>query len=344
MYPVRCRHLSPILTGLKFTTASTPSAVVDRGASDFTSISRNSAGNATITQAELGLFSRGPMIIASHGASIEDAGFATRYQDPASGIIRPQLNTAAGSGDDGTGYALIAGFGNTDTDRYDDSQVVRSTFCDPQLLAWRITNNGAVAIASGGTQATVSRGGAGIINITLSPARAQYRAAAVCAVSASCRSARISAFDGQTIQIRTTDVAAAVQDCDIILFVLTSGNSDESARRLDVLRCPQMFPELIFGRVTVTAGTPAVTIGGATNGVDYTVTDNGVGDYTITLVKDFLRTCLAIPCATDNRAQLLATPTVNSFRVGVFNAAGAAADDTFDFMCLGYHASSGQEF
>lgn len=344
MYPVRCRHLSPILTGLKFTTASTPSAVVDKGSSDFTSISRNSAGNATITQAELGLFSRGPMLIATHGENIETAGFATRYQDPASGVIRPQLYTAGGAGDDGAGYALLAGFGNTDTDRYDDTQLVRSTFCDPQLLAWRITNNGTLAVASGGTQASVVRSEAGVITVTLSPARAQYRAAAVCAVSASCRSAKISSFDGQTIEIRTQDAAAAVQDCDIILFVLTSGNSDESARRMDVLRCPQMFPELIFGRVTVTAGAPSVTIGGATHGVDFSVTDNGVGDYTVNLVTTFLRPCLAIPCATDNRAQLLATPTENSFRVGVFDVAGAAADDTFDFICLGYHASSGQEF
>lgn len=289
------------------------------------------------------MFSRGPLaLIGIRGST--GGPFGVYDTLPAAGVITGRYNNSAGSGIDTTGYVLALGFGNADTDRYEDSQIVRSCVNDPILMAWRITNNGTAAIASGGSQASISRTGTGRITLTLTPARTQIRSAIIVAVNAAARAARILSFDGNTISISTEDAAGTVQDTDFILFVLCSGNTDETGRRRDLLRCPQLYPELVGGRVTVSGGVGTAAIGGATNGVDYTITNNGTGDYTINLVAPFLRAVLPIVTAKANRAQLLATPDTSSFRVGMFNAGGAAVDDDFDFICLGYNADVSQEF
>lgn len=344
MYPARCRHLSPILTGFQFTTTGGASAVVDKGSNDFTSITCGAAGKAVASQGETALFDRGPIVVGSPGANIADGGFAMFDTLPASGAITMELAGAAGSGDDGTGYVIALGFGNVDTDRFDDAQFVRSTMSDPKLMGWRITNSGTVAVASGGLQGSVTRDSEGIVTITFSPGHPLVRAAKATPINAACRAERITSFDGNSITVKITDEAGTVEDSDFTLLVLVSGNSDESGTRRDQVRVPQLYPEIVAGRVTVTAGTPAITIGGATNGVDFALTDNGVGDITVTLTAAALRTIVPVVTGKDARCQLLASPDTNSFRVGGFDASAVAADDSFEFICLLYNADTSQEF
>lgn len=340
----RCRHLSPVLTGCKFTTTSTPDATINRGENDFPTVARAAAGKVTLTQAESSLFTRGPIVVGQIGASIADGGFAAYDTVPGSGVITMSCLDAAGAADDGTGYLLALGFGNIDTDRFDDSQVVRCTMNDPKILGWYITNNGTVAVASGGLQAAVTRTSTGIVNIAFSPAHPQYRSFIVLPISASVRSSRITTGDGNSVVVQINDTSAVVQDCDFILLALMSGNSDGSGRCLDPLLVPQLYPEILAGRIVTTVGVPALTIGGATNGVDFTVTDNGVGDVSITLARAAGREILPIACAKASRIQLLAAPTTTVARFGMFNAAGVAADDDFDFIILTYDTIASQEF
>ena len=344
MYAARCRHLSPLLTGFQFTSTGGTSAVVDHGSNDFPSITCGAAGKVVAAQQETACFNRGPVVVGSPGADVADGGFAMFDTLPADGAITMELAGAAGSGDDGTGYVIAMGFGDADTDRFDDAQIVRTTINDGKLLGWRITNNGTVAVASGGLQASVARVSTGIVTLTFSPGHPKIRSAKATPINASCRAERITSFDGDSITVKITDEGGTVQDSDFTLLVLVSGNMDSSGGYRDPLRVPQLYPEIVCGRVLDTAGTPSITLGGATNGVDFALTDNGVGDITVTLTAPGLRTIVPVVTAKDNRAQLLLTPTLDVFRVGIFNAAAAATDDSFDFICLVYNADTAQEF
>lgn len=344
MFLSRHRHTDPLITGAQFTTVSTPAATIDKGGNDFTTVSRVSAGLVLATQAETGLFVRGPIVIGTPGANVAAGGFAAYGTAPASGALNMSLFDAAGVADDGTGYFAAIGWGSSDTNRYDNDQKVRATWKDPQILAWRITNNGTAAIASGGSQASISRASTGIVTLTLTPGRAKARTAVAIPIDASCRAARITAFDGSSITIEVTDSGGTVQDADFIVVAFYSGVGEETGTSRDLVRCPQRELEIVAGRVVTTAGAPAVTIGAATSNVDVAVTDNGVGDYSITVPAAFGRALIAVGTAKENRCQLLLTPTTTVARFGVFNAAGAAADDSFDFLIIGYNASSSEEF
>lgn len=351
MYPVRCKHLEPLLTGFKVTTTGGASATIDTGSNDFSSVSCDGAGVSHASQAETGIFARGPLVVGSPAENIGDGGFCCQVTAPGSDIIHMKSMNKTPAGDDGSAYVLALGFGNADTDRYTDAQIVKATFKDPQLLAFRVTNNGTAAIASGGTLATVSRASAGLVTLTFVPTRANYRSAVAIPINAASFSARVTAFDGASVTVKTTDTDGAATDSDFIVFCLFSGLTDESGRASDQLRCPQLYPELVAGRVAYDSGggTYSLSIGGATNGVDGAVTKNGTGDVSVVLTDPFLRALLVIPTAktSGKRAQLLATPTTDTFRVGIFTADPAspvAADDTFDFIVLGYNADSSQEF
>ena len=341
---LRCRHLEPILTGFKFTTVGGASVTVDKGSNDFPSGTCGAAGKALITQTELALFARGPIVIVTPGADVADAGIGTYDTDPADGAITVELLGSAGSGDDGTGYALVAGFGNTDTDRFDDSQKVKSTINDPKLMGWLITNNGTIAKSSGGRQADVVRTSEGIVTFTLTPAMANYRAFAVCPIQAAARHARITSADGETVVVKITDTSGTVQDTDFVLLGLYSGQTDEGGQTRDIVEVPQLASELVVGKILNTAGTPSIVIGGATDGVDFTITDNGVGDISIDLVRAAGRVILPVVTAEDSHAQLLATPDTDTARFGIFDSAGVAADDSFNFIILQYETDDTQEF
>lgn len=344
MYVAKSRHLSPRVTGLAFTTTGGASAVVDKGSNDFPSITCGAAGKAVATQGDTAFFSRGPVIVASPGANVADGGFAMFDTLPAAGALTIELADAAGSGDDGSGYAIAMGFDSADTDSYDLGQNVRCSMNAPLLMGFRVTNNGTAAIASGGTQASVSRVSTGIVTLTFAPGLPLVRAAKASPINASCRAERITALTGDSITVKITDSSGTVQDSDFTLFVLFSRNSDESGQCYDQLLVPQLFPEIVCGRIANNAGAPSISIGGATNGIDFSVVDNGTGDWTVTLANAGLRSIVPVVTSKDSRAQLLATPDTASFQIGQFNAAGAAADDSVEFIVLVYQADASQEF
>lgn len=344
MYLCKHRHIGPFLTGAQFTTVSAPGATIDKGENDFTTVARTSAGLVLATQAETGRFARGPIVIGTPGADVAAGGFAAYGTVPASGAFNMSLFDASGVADDGTGYFLGFGWEDSDTNRYDNDQKVRASWKDPQILAWRVTNNGTAAIASGGSQASIARASTGLVTLTFTPGRALARTVVAIPVDASARAAQVTAFDGNSVTVKITDVTGTVQDGDFIVVALFSGLHQESGRARDLLRVPQRELEIVAGRIVTTAGTPALTIGAATSNVDVAVTDNGVGDYSITVPDAFGRALIAVGTAKSNRCQLLLTPTTTVARFGVFNAAGAAADDDVDFLILGYNATTAEEF
>jgi hypothetical protein len=331
--PIQHAHLSPLLQGYTFTTdAST--VTVNRGANDATAV-RSGAGLTTFTQRELGMFKRGPIIVGVAGDNVADGGFACYDTLPASGVNLLETLDAAGSGDNGTGHCILLGWGSGQTDKV-SPQNVKATFPRPQLAAWRITNNGTLTVSSGGRQATVTRTGTGVVTFVFNPAVTKVYGIAATPISTTAKRIKVTDVSATGLTVKTFDTAGAAADCDFYLIVAASKAYFEYGRSRSNLDCKQRDARLIAGRVTVTAGTPAITIGGATGGVDFAITDVGVGEYQIVFSKAFKRAPIVIPLAKDVPAQVKSAWTTTTGNILTFDAAGVAADDSFDFLAIGY--------
>ncbi len=338
---LRCRHLEPLLTGFKYTTTAL-TAALDTGSMDFNEPTREDAGNISTTVKETGIFNRGRVNVVTPAEDVADGGYGGFYDATA---IEPAIFAIGGAGDDGSAYCLLAGFGNSDTDRFDDAQAVRSTLNGPVLVGFYVTNDGAAALnGAGKTLGSVTRDSEGIVTLTFTPGHPSLRTLAVSCVDAACRSPLVTASSHNSITVKVTDEAGVVQDSDFIVLVLFSKNVDDAGQCRDIIETPQAFPELIIGRCSISGGAPVIQVGGATHGVDFTVTDDGDGLYTITSTKTFGLNILPVVCAATFRAQLMATPDTNSFQVGVFTDAGVAADDGFVFIALCGDGTSAEQY
>lgn len=83
----------------------------------------------------------------------------------------------------------------------------------------------------------------------------------------------------------------------------------------------------LFAKVSYTSGTPTLVEGAN----DFTITDNGTGDFTLTVREPGQRAMVVVGCAVeDDTDQYFATPleatNITSARFTVWTDAGVAAD------------------
>lgn len=330
-------HRGALLQAFTFTT-STPNATVGNGTDDVASAAAASAGKAALTLRETGVFKRGPVLVGSHGADVAGGGYAIINTLPASNVLTCELLGAGGAGDDGTGYALSFGWRMSATDT-GSPQLVKATFPRPVLVPVYITNNGSISVVTGLDGVTAVRNSQGNVTVYFKPACANGMAAVAAAVNTTAYTAKIASLTGVSVNVITYDTASALVDTAFVLLVALSKSRDLYGRGRSNVLVPLRSPRIIAGRVTTTIGVPAVTIGGTAGGVDVTVTDNGLGDYTLTFAKPFRRAPVVIPTGLAGRAQLKSAASVSAATIVTFNAAGAAADDSFDFIAIGSDAS-----
>lgn len=89
---------------------------------------------------------------------------------------------------------------------------------------------------------------------------------------------------------------------------------------------------IVRGVVTVSGGTPSIT-----EGVGFSVTDNGVGDYTITLATPFGDVPAVVASGHEWDAIVpIAALAAGSFRIVTYNTTtGANTDSGFNFIAIG---------
>lgn len=334
-------HLGALLQGFQITTTSTPTATVDVGQDDAASISRSAAGKAALTLREAGLYKRGPVVLVSPGANIADGSFGTYDTDPASGVITSEFLNSSGSGDDGSGHIIVAGFQQSSTNLVKSPlQSVRATFPAPCLHGYFIDADASTpTFLSGGSQATITRNGVGDYTLTFTPAFSRIVAAVAVGSNAAATMVRIASLSASSCNIKIFDAAGAAAERNVALFVLGSLSTFRSGRQRKNLQVPQLEPRIIIGKLVNDAGTPTINIGGATDGTDFAVTDNGTGDYTVTFSRPFKRAPVVIPCGKVTSAQLAAQPSVSAANILCFNDSGTATDDDVGFVALGYDST-----
>lgn len=329
-------HLGLVLSGAH--TSNDGSTIsFNTGNNDFASGARGAAGKQTITQRELGLHKRGPIVLVTPGANIANGAFGTYDANPASGVVASEVLNSSGAGDDGDTYVMTAGFINSFTDVIKSpKQRVVATFPGPVLMGFRVTNSGSVAIASGNRQGSAVRNGAGDVTITLTHPLARYRTIAVSCENATAAYCIVTALSATSFTVKTFDSSAVAADVNFHVLLLGSNSSFRAGRMRKNLQVPQLNPRIIVGKLVDSAGTPTISIGGATNGIDFTVTDDGTGAYTITLARPFKRLPVVCCTAKATNAQLSAAPTVSAFSILCSNDSGTATDDDVNFVALGY--------
>lgn len=96
----------------------------------------------------------------------------------------------------------------------------------------------------------------------------------------------------------------------------------------------QRLPRMIAMKVTGT-GTAAINIGS----FEASITDNGVGDYTLTFVKPFARTPIAVAsCMTATCYAEISSCSATAVRVLTKSNANAATDAVFNLIVQGFDA------
>lgn len=328
-------HIGALLQAFTFTVAS-PTVTLGNGKDDVSSSASASAGKVALTIRETGVFKRGPILLCSHGANVAGGGFGTIDTLPASNVLTAELLSEAGAGDNGTGYALALGWRMSNTNK-GVAQLVKATFPRPVLVPMYVSSAGVVL--SDLNAGTVVKNATGDYTVYFRPACSKAMAAVAVPVNATAYSAQIYALTGTSVNVKTFDTSNNAVDTAFVVLVALSKSYDLHGRGRNNILVPIRKARLVAGRVTVTAGTPAITIGGATGGIDYAVTDNGVGDYTITFNKAFKRAPVVIPCSVGSRVQLKSAASTTAVTFASFNAGGAAADDSFDFIAVGSDSS-----
>lgn len=336
LHTLKTEHLGLILQGFAATIGASD-VTVNKGSNDTSAAVRNSAGNASLTRRETGLFKRGPIAVASPGADVAEGGLAIGLSSAATGDYRFLTSNSSGIADDGDFYAIGAGWINEETDlaRF-PQQHVRATFPHPVLMGFSIGSDG--SIVSGGNQATVTKTGTGTYRIDFSPAMGGVYGAVATGLGASNIRARIVSATALSVTVNVSNASGTLGDNAFHLLVLASKSTFETGRMRKKVHCPQPFPRLLAGRFDGT-GTAAIVIGGATNGASFELTDNGTGDYTVTFTKPFKRAPIVIPTTyglSNRSVQLAAAPSVSSCNILGFDISGTAADADFDLLVLGY--------
>lgn len=327
--PLKCPHIMPRVMGFQvIDTSGTPS--VDNGCiDDHASVTDNAAGDASINLNEP--FQRTPVAISSPMVA---SGTIPSVVSTAAGVIRNKLWTEAGVAVDGNSHVLAFGFDNRDTVRLPFGQyhTAKATRPGSILTGYKVTSAGAVTYGSNQAGCTLDTS---TFTLALKNAGGALPIAVGCATGATAKSVRITSSAVNSIVVNTYDAAGSDSAAGFNLIVLSNQHAARIGRCRHPLQVPQRGPRLELFQITVTAGTPVITLGAA----DGTITDNGTGDFSITWTRPFKRPPIVVATAvgaiicTDNTGSSLTAGNILTF-----NAAGSAADPSgiINVVVLGY--------
>lgn len=259
-----------------------------------------------------------------HVAGIEEVSLATSASQ-----FRVSALQGGGAADPGSMYALIAGWDSPDTSQC-LMQAVKTNITRPRLIAMSVDGTGTASITRGSGQATLTDNGTG--NYTLT-----YTTAFGCAeplVYATCKGVdpnspvvESSTSTGCEIQIANQAGTATDADFDIVILGNDGTPMDSGVELQRSIQCPWRKPVMLAFTIDVSGGTPSLTIGGEFA----TITDIGVGNYSIDLKADyqFAATPVVLVCANSNngRANVSSPTTKSSVEIVVAQADGGALQD-----------------
>jgi len=275
-------------------------------------------------------FHREPVTVYSPGSTATLGGFASINITPNVAIIRSITSNASGVAEDNTIHMITLGFMSNSTD-YVPKQAVHTVYDRPRAMGLKITGGASPTVAIGAMDATVALTGAAAGDYTITFKRPFNRVPVVVAcLSGNSGGVKIGTVTRSTVQILCGDISGVAAHRNVHLFVLGSDSLVEQHDLRRNIKVPHRKPEIIPIYVEVTSGVPSISIGS-----DYgIITDNGVGDYTLTLTKARARTLIPI-FSSYYRLHTNAEDT-DSVQILVTSAGGSAQDSSFQGFILAY--------
>jgi hypothetical protein len=322
------KHIKPRLVPYRLTLSSTAANNVLRaGYGDYT-LSRASAGVATLAHKEG--FSRNGFLFGTPDYSqAEGAYLAYGSTSGTSSSYALKTFDSGGVAADLSLDGITFGWDSTDLS-LTKIQRVACTVGYSRIIWGKITGaTGAVAI--GKKDFTCTRSSQGVYAITfqnafattpvvlISPIATGSNASAVISTNAGSRTA-------STVGVVTSALGASPSDFDFYIAVIGSDSRSDIARARYPLFNSQRKPRIVACQITNTGGTPTLTIGGATGGIDFTnLTDNGAGDFSVTIAEPFKREPAIFVMTSSQRSQVHSYSN-NVIRVLTQNAGGTNTD------------------
>lgn len=288
---------------------------------------RSSAGKVK------GVYDRqGPsgFIVGSAGADVQDGGYAVYDTDfDGSDVYLKTLNNT-GAADDGTMYGLSLGFDAKEifyTDK--PKQQVKSSFYQPRLLAASIADDGTVNIGSSELSVSVASS-----VYTISFPGAFQAAPVIVAIpigNSGDESIQVTSVSVESCEISTFDDGNA-SDLPFQFIALGSYSPNASIGGRNLVLTDQDRVRLEAFQITVDGSTPSIN----RQTCPATITDNGVGDYTLTVTEAGLRDMVAVATAKDHRVRLYSAPDEDDIRVAVTDPSkqGAAVEDDVNIIAI----------
>jgi hypothetical protein len=282
-------------------------------------------------------FRSAPFVFTSVGSSIA-GGYATSSSVGASSQI-VTTRAAGGSAGDGLVNILEVGWDTNLQNAATSAGLPIVTNLAVDLEAFHIKGTGTAAIVQGKTRGTLVDNGTGDYTLTLKTALQSDESVVFGqAIGATCAVANVDVTNRTTLAIKTYNASGSAADADCYVFVfrsLTRGHFGKSRR---VLQACQTGAKARFFRIDVSGGTPSLVY----KPKGATITDNGTGDFTVTLPgrsKSKRNPLVLLGGGVKNTVVAVTGTTV---QVGCFDAGGSAADPAVPVygMIIGFDHTS----
>ncbi|OQB10437.1 MAG: hypothetical protein BWY21_00358 [Parcubacteria group bacterium ADurb.Bin216] len=315
-------HVKPRL--LAFRTSQNSNGVNARyGYGDFT-FARPSDGILTVTPREA--FTRNSLIFGVQGGAGDGGYVGNSDATGKSSVFSLTGYDSAGNATDSDIDGVIFGWDSSDANLVKDQRVTTGLY-NSRIIWGRVTGTtGAVVVGNG--DFSVTRSGTGTYVVSYRRTFSQAPVVLVSGIATSTalspritNSASARLATGCTITLAGNSGSPA--DGDFYIVVIGQDTRSDSSKRRQILMNSQRKPRILGAQVTMASGTPSLTIGGQTGGIDFTgLTDNEAGDFSLTIAKPFARQPAVIVSTTTQRSQ------VHSYSNNVIRVLTKAANDT----------------
>lgn len=322
------------LQSFSILSTATPSVSATIGAGDTTVLTRVGAGVVTVGL-ENPYGSVAPFLALTSGVNAA-AGSAACITGAQSGTTLPISNqNTSGSGVDGSVEAIAFGYRVT-PQAPGMLQEVRSSK-DRERLIWCKIDGATGTVQVGSPDFACTRTGTGTYSITFKRAFGRVPVISVTAAfsTAGIRNPKLVSKTAQGCVVEVRDRTPSLVDPTFIYVVVVGVDSTEETTRMhSALFGSQRKARIVAGRVTYTAGTPAITAGAG----EFTIADTGTGVLTVTMTRPFAREFAVIGAArTTAKIQVNAATTASVAVLNIMSiSAGTAVDPTsVDFIAIG---------
>jgi hypothetical protein len=315
---VKTNRVGSLLIPFQYTTTTgTPVAVT---ASDmYSAFTDNGAGDTTGTLNNA--FGRVPVVVATPMSDI-DATYGAMAGITSATVtaqrVATQMNDATAT--DGGVHVLTYGWKEADYERATCPQKVKCLGIRPRIELFTLT--GVATIVEGATHAAATAVGS-VTTLTFTNAfMAAPTVLGIATTAGNTINVVSTAVDNVVVNQHDSSGSATTGGMHLVVIGYESANSDGKSQR--TLKSSQLKLRTIAGRIAISGGTPTITYYDDLGAI----TDNGVGDYTLTYEKEFTRAPVVIASMSTVGTVAITSNAVTACRLVCQTVAGAAVDPT----------------